>query len=955
MPRDSRDHHHDRRERHHSSKDPNHRARRDHSSEATQLDRRNAKPLKESSGKPLNGDNDYVRQWLAQISGDINENEALVTRDTNQGVTKAINAEHPSRRTSADSVNLPRLLKGKRKRHSSSDSSLLEVPVRPRSYQSNRVDPKLASLKPPEKRPTPPRKRQRVEASDSGVTNHSDVLGPAKETFEKRARHKTREDRYEPKKKEAKSKRNDEKPSRKKREKRGDRKKIAKKSGEELIQNFSSKNISQDRLTIRPSHGLGIFSNGRASSPARRRGLPDLAFAEMEFLRHSTGHEHSKTGETVISSYREREKKKKKALKKQDEISTFFKPRVPLGDVSPNVGNPPSSLAREEHSLYSKQLESERDANNCHRLKPGCFMVEPQGRYEAAVMFSQHKTNLNLSPSIIRSTNLPGSARRLSDKATTYVSWSESQISPARTSLHGNSDQGPCSQTPESVRRALVNTGIFRDTGIFKYPSLQDSRDKDGRQAHGAYNDRPETSREERATEIMSSSESGSEISESLVQDTQSSTEKISSGDVLDELLILPHENAISNRVRTISHNVPSRQRIVVEHYDPKLGWREDPNVIDHSRPTSAAPMRSFDPQSERPTRTLSREQLAKNARIKLPKRPATTEPFGRDMRNGPNSAKDKEQFHEKLSSHACRGAQSKEDVIRAGISSMYGISGPRPLFNTVSNLSLPTMYEELQEHSPIHGEVVMPEMRSCLEDASQEARPHLNLKLQNDGFQGGSPLQLEAQASSPVVLNSSDINTGLDRNEGRLRFPVGGSWTGNYLGSTSLGVPRLPTLVGAESLYLRQMQKQTSSPQFARDRFVYELDGPAWELSLPANVESPGYLHEQNAADLAPYDSVLDYRNGPAPFHEYEGTLEDLAAENLIEQGIRHLEASDHIHVDQNMLGGDYLYENEQVYEEEPAYVGPHQSAYQGYDYSDNLSQAHYHRNGYWQPQGRY
>ena len=70
-------------------------------------------------------------------------------------------------------------------------------------------------------------------------------------TFERRPRHKTREDKYEPKKKE--KKRNEasvDKSSSRKREKKNGRKKAAKKPGDELIQNFSSNNISQDRLTV---------------------------------------------------------------------------------------------------------------------------------------------------------------------------------------------------------------------------------------------------------------------------------------------------------------------------------------------------------------------------------------------------------------------------------------------------------------------------------------------------------------------------------------------------------------------------------------------------------------------------------------------------------------------------------------------------------------------------------
>lgn len=72
------------------------------------------------------------------------------------------------------------------------------------------------------------------------------------ETFEKRKRHKTREDRYEPAKKIKKSCPDVKKKKNKhKKEKRGDRRKAAKKAGEDLIRKFSSKSIGNDRLTVR--------------------------------------------------------------------------------------------------------------------------------------------------------------------------------------------------------------------------------------------------------------------------------------------------------------------------------------------------------------------------------------------------------------------------------------------------------------------------------------------------------------------------------------------------------------------------------------------------------------------------------------------------------------------------------------------------------------------------------
>lgn len=140
----------------------------------------------------------------------------------------------------------------KRKHNTSSDSSLLEAPIGPKPKWQPRTISHLQTGYPArEEEPAQPRKKQKTKNSVSGTSASSVSLTPKKETFEKRARHKTREDRYEPKEK-VKKCRNDEecKRPRKKREKKGDRKRAAKKAGEDLMRNFSSKSIGQNRLTV---------------------------------------------------------------------------------------------------------------------------------------------------------------------------------------------------------------------------------------------------------------------------------------------------------------------------------------------------------------------------------------------------------------------------------------------------------------------------------------------------------------------------------------------------------------------------------------------------------------------------------------------------------------------------------------------------------------------------------
>lgn len=86
------------------------------------------------------------------------------------------------------------------------------------------------------------RKRKRSPTPSTAVRSPSRER--PKETFERRPRHKTKEDRYEPKKKTEK-----ERKSNRKKPKKGELTKGTKKAGETLMHNFTSKHVGNDRLT----------------------------------------------------------------------------------------------------------------------------------------------------------------------------------------------------------------------------------------------------------------------------------------------------------------------------------------------------------------------------------------------------------------------------------------------------------------------------------------------------------------------------------------------------------------------------------------------------------------------------------------------------------------------------------------------------------------------------------
>jgi hypothetical protein len=132
---------------------------------------------------------------------------------------------------------------------SSSDSSLLEVPLHfPRIKRGRSLSP-VASNHDLEEYEQQKQHRHRAQSLyvSKGSSGRS---RPHPETFERRPRRKTREDRYEPKKiNKAQGDSEVERP-RAKKIKKSRRKKDMKK-GDDIMQDFSSEKIAQERLTVR--------------------------------------------------------------------------------------------------------------------------------------------------------------------------------------------------------------------------------------------------------------------------------------------------------------------------------------------------------------------------------------------------------------------------------------------------------------------------------------------------------------------------------------------------------------------------------------------------------------------------------------------------------------------------------------------------------------------------------
>ncbi|QSZ29146.1 hypothetical protein DSL72_003657 [Monilinia vaccinii-corymbosi] len=584
----------------------------------------------------LSGDVNYVRTWLAQTQ---NEGAIEPSRQHSPGTDlghleeKAMHSPYSPHTTQKLGENRntvkPKLEPDKER--TSSDSSMLKVPTatmvnertRTRtSYESHTTNHGEGITRSHEHRKNAP-------SSVTSSSSQFSVAQPKQETFEKRARHKTREDRYETKRKVGKA---DvvEKPIRMRREKKGDRRKAARKASEDLMNNFASNKIGQDRLTARPSNGPGIFQNGRASSPPRRRGLPDLAFSEMEFLQRSRKKDH--LNDTIIVP-KSHVKEKRKAAREQDEIATFFKPsKTPIRDNNSTFEHPTSLNSIQETSLYEGQLR--RDSDD---VRHRCYMENLRSRIDNTETYVVDSRSQRVQSNKDRfprepTPNFPseevGNREMHSESTNTIVTWSDSQRSPGATiALRQATEkhyQRQHSTTPDSVRSSIEKTRIFKDTGI-ENPSrrrvhLQEtvSTGINGvRQEHRlSTSDGPVEIGRHSSRLSPDSANISHEIDRPPNGQQQNHVSQLSPSTTQN--IVEPHlTRRPPDPVEVVDEG---RRRVVVEYYDPNRGWYREENLKSPTLPSEQVAAPVLIP--------LTRQQMACNARIK---RPSTTLPVIRE------------------------------------------------------------------------------------------------------------------------------------------------------------------------------------------------------------------------------------------------------------------------------------------------------------------------------------
>ncbi|OQN95586.1 hypothetical protein B0A48_18291 [Cryoendolithus antarcticus] len=245
-------------------------------------------------------------------------------------ITKAGAPPRPDFAIEAEVVNKPERRYRHKRRQYHSDSSIIvplarEAPehdrdaTHGRSRESDRERHErrerdsVSPAWPPDRRQPSAAKSRSARASPEPVTK----------TYERRPRHKTKADRYEPKKKKSKQERptdgqDAQKSRRRKLHRSGDGFRTA-----GLVQSFQLKNGGKSgRLTLKTDGTAGVFSHGRASTqlPGKNTGLPDLVFNEMRFL-----HKIKVPAENLVEP--ESRKLSKQDAKRQienGEISAYF-------------------------------------------------------------------------------------------------------------------------------------------------------------------------------------------------------------------------------------------------------------------------------------------------------------------------------------------------------------------------------------------------------------------------------------------------------------------------------------------------------------------------------------------------------------------------------------------------------------------------------------------------------
>ncbi|KAI1414837.1 hypothetical protein F5Y13DRAFT_178691 [Hypoxylon sp. FL1857] len=344
--------------------------------------------------------------------------------------------------------------KSTRRPEAPSDSSLIsgfKNSTKPPDYGTGSIQQDRESTP-----PARPLREARLAPMDaSSTTSHVEEEA----NFEKRPRRKTREDKYETNKKKRKHEQAGD-PSRdihRHKKRKGVEKRKYVVSSKNLVNNFSSNAVLNDRITVQPHLKPGLFDNGRVS---KKQPISDLAFSKMQFLKH----QKRDTQPKPLSKSRLREKQREG--REIEEVSSFFLPLATNGNTRKSRTHDPRR--RYDHQSLGRQGEQ---LPYTHGQEPPRSVLSDHCPNSERIRMSQGREETIEAPSLGPRGSINDGKE--SGKSTAYFTWSSSRHSPQPSRKKNGSasdvSNSVWTTTPEPIRRDLIATGIYRNTGVPLY------------------------------------------------------------------------------------------------------------------------------------------------------------------------------------------------------------------------------------------------------------------------------------------------------------------------------------------------------------------------------------------------------------------------------------------------------------------------------------------------------
>lgn len=336
--------------------------------------------------------------------------------------------------------------------------------------------------------------------------------------------------------------------------------------------------------------------------------VPDLAFSEMEFLRRSKHLPAELVEEKSLS--KSREKEKRRSERAQNEISEYFKPSTELRvEVEKADRQQASNMSNVDYKLCQGEIAKDRYQSSYSRSTSQSidFSKKPFSQLDRRHAFNQLAAMPHLRGQMVQPGVAPDMTRKLSDRDTTYYTWSDSARSP-NVSQNKQKTCSVVSTTPESVRKMLNDTGIFRNTGIDRATSRMNETASKEPVRSKVHTKAPRFSKilncESPTTHTRKSSRTNIHTRQPVDAGENSSRNHHSHR----EVQIRYHDESDIRAVD--AEKVIRPPKTIIQHYNPESGWQEhntDREDVTHSHLLEA----------KFPQQGISRQAIAQGAYVK--------------------------------------------------------------------------------------------------------------------------------------------------------------------------------------------------------------------------------------------------------------------------------------------------------------------------------------------------